>query len=113
MVLRRGKQMIVDFKARLFLRSAIKAAEVCKKIKLKVRGRFKKRTDVCDVFARHNDRSFAERFDCFGDPFRVFTLQRRRDWRPRRGCCLPSLTLRLARLRVPLSRLASWRGTSP
>src|SRR5258707_5473540 len=41
MMFQRGKQMIVDFKARLFLGSAIKAAEVRKNIELKVERSFK------------------------------------------------------------------------
>src|SRR6266849_7335402 len=51
-MLRRRKEMIVDFEARLFFRPAIKAAEVCEKVEFKIRRRLKKRANRHNVFAR-------------------------------------------------------------
>ena len=42
--------MIVDFKTRLFLRPAIRAADVRQQIELEVRRSLEKAANFCDVF---------------------------------------------------------------
>src|SRR2546423_743121 len=86
MELRSRKKVIVDFKARLFFRSAIKAAQIRKEIEFQTGSCFQKRARIRDEFARNDNRCFAESLYNFADPFSTRTLQRRRDRRRRRAC---------------------------
>src|SRR5436190_12245094 len=59
----RGKQMIVDLKARFFFWPAIESANVRQKIKLLVRSALKKSANGHNVFARDHDGRFLKRLN--------------------------------------------------
>src|SRR6266545_30399 len=58
-----GKQMIIYFEAWFFLRSTIRAAQVCKEINSSFRGGFQMRADFNNVLARNNCSDFAKRLN--------------------------------------------------
>ena len=66
--------MIVDLETRLFFRTAIRAADVCQEIELRLRRCLQERTRGDDVFARHDDRELAEGGDHVAQPTRMLTL---------------------------------------
>ena len=74
MKLRGREQMIVNFKARLFLRSAIETAQIRKEIKFQAGSCFQKQTRIRDEFARNDNRCFTEGCYNFTDPIAMCTL---------------------------------------
>src|SRR5258706_2164411 len=97
---RGGKQVVVNFKARLFLDSSVRAAEVSQEIKFSIRAGFESGTDVNNMQRRNNGGDFVVRLDNFSYPVCMFTLQRRHQQGRRRSLILISFRLWLAGLTV-------------
>ena len=70
----RREQMVIDFEAGLFFRAAIKTTEIGEKIERELGRGLKIFANGGDVFARHDDRGFAQRLDDLAYPFRMITL---------------------------------------
>ena len=66
--------MVIDFEARLFFDSTIRAANIRQKIETSFRPRLQKRTSCDDVLSGNDKGRLAERDDHFANPLRVFTL---------------------------------------
>src|SRR5258705_8794632 len=75
----RREEMVIDFKSRFFLRTSVGAADIRKEIKTSIRRSLKKRTGRDNAFTRNDQRYFSVSSDDLGDPFRMFTLQRRHE----------------------------------
>ena len=77
MVFGSRKQMIVDFKTRLFFKTSIDAAKIRKEIEPRIRAGLESGAHVNNMRRWYNNSDFSVRFNNFSYPIGVFTLQRR------------------------------------